>query len=272
MGCTRTGAAHQRGGLPCQDAHALWSGSAAGQPYLAVAIADGHGDARHDQSHCGAALAVRTAVHEMSAFHLHFGIHGSPAALKTSFKADFPRRVNRQWRAAVLEDARTRLNLVSENPEEEQRIYSRYGTTLLTALITADLVLLGQIGDGDFLFIRDDGIVDCPLPPDESLIGQQTASLSSARAPHLWQTTVLDRATGGVLLLATDGLANAFVDSPQFHTFARSLTERMREFGVSAVAESLPAWLDHYSAQGSGDDITLVLLTIPPCSANSLVA
>ena len=58
VACSRVGASHRRAGKPCQDAYALGTGSGAGAPYIAVAVADGHGDDRHDLSHFGSALAV----------------------------------------------------------------------------------------------------------------------------------------------------------------------------------------------------------------------
>lgn len=263
VACTRIGAAHRRAAKPCQDAHALNALGDANVPCLAVAVADGHGDDRHDQSEMGAAFAVRSAIEEMTGFHQHFGIEGSLAALKQSFRADFPRRLGRAWRHTVLEDARARLGLEPASDAETQRCHSRYGTTLLTALIVRGAILLGQIGDGDILFIQHDGTTVVPLPAEESAVGPQTSSIASPNASHLWRTTIVEADQGGDLLLATDGLSTAFADDEQFHTFARSLGSRLREFGPEAVTASLPAWLDSYSEQGSGDDITLAFVAMP---------
>jgi hypothetical protein len=49
-----------------------------------------------------------------------------------------------------------------------------------------------------------------------------------------------------LLILATDGLINAFSDDHQWRAFALSLRDRIREFGWPAVASALPTWLDHY--------------------------
>ena len=64
--------------------------------------------------------------------------------------------------------------------------------------------------------------------------------------------------------MATDGLANAFADDVQFHTFARSLLDRIKEFGMQKVAASIPHWLNSFSEKGSGDDITLALACFGP--------
>lgn len=255
LACRRTGAAHARGGKPCQDAYAVRPGDAC----LALAVADGHGDDRHDLSQFGAQLAVEAAVRELLAFHAHFGLLGSPAALKNSFRADFPRRAQRAWRAAVLDDARQRLG---EAADRDERLFSRYGSTLLAALVCGEAVLLGQIGDGDAVRVRPGGDVEHPLPADEAQVGGATDSIAGPEAGNRWRTACLEPRDGGLLLLATDGLATAFTDAGEFDRFARSLTDRLREFGREPVAAALPGWLDHYSAHGSGDDMTLALVEL----------
>jgi len=105
FGCSRTGASHIRQGRPCEDAFALWSGSTGAAPCIAVAIADGHGDPRHDQSRTGSALAVCSAIEEMVSFHrMHFCEVPCPS-IRAEFKADFPRRISRRWQEAVNGDA-----------------------------------------------------------------------------------------------------------------------------------------------------------------------
>lgn len=264
LASSRIGASHRRNNTPCQDAHAVWAGSSGGMPNLMVTVADGHGDERHDRSQLGAALAVQAAVHEMQALHSGFDSPQSVGMLIRTFKTDFPRRVNRRWRAMVLDDVQLRPETPPANPEELAAVWSRYGTTLLTAFISNDLILLAQIGDGDILFIRPDGSIDPPFPHDESLIGTQTYSLSSTDAHNLWQTTSRTRGDGGYLLLATDGLSDAFANTSEFHTFVRSLVDRVEQYGLDEVARALPGWLDHYSSQGSGDDVTLALAAFPP--------
>lgn len=264
FGCSRRGASHIRSETPCQDAYSIWSGSASGTPCLIVAVADGHGDKRHDLSQYGASLAVKAGVDELFSFYVHFGLEGSPSALKRNFKADFPRRVGGRWRNYVGEDAEVRLGLhLADSPDENHTLFTRYGTTLLTALVTSDALLIGQIGDGDVLLVRSNESVDCPFQKDANLVGTETYSLSSREAHQLWQTATLERGDGGLLLMATDGLTNAF-DEAQFHIFARSLQDRINQFGMLKVAASIPHWLDSYSEKGSGDDITLTLVCINP--------
>jgi serine/threonine protein phosphatase PrpC len=262
FGCSRRGASHCRAGTPCQDAYALCSWSASGQPCLALAVADGHGDPRHDLSEHGAALAVKAALDELFAFHTHFGAEGA-SALRANFKADFARRLGQRWRNAVLEDSRRRFG---DSTPEDGKLFVRYGTTLLAALVSADTLLLAQIGDGDLLLLKPDGRTETFFARDPNLVGTATHSLASGDAHKLCRTAALDRGAGGFLLLATDGLSNAFAGDSEFQRWSHSLLERFGEFGLENVAGVLPSWLDHYSREGSGDDITVVLARILPAA------
>jgi serine/threonine protein phosphatase PrpC len=266
FGTSRTGAAHRKNGHACDDAFALWSGSAGAVPCIAVAVADGHGDPRHDQSRIGAALGVQSAVEELVSFH-RMHLHDTPPNLiRSEFRADFPRRVSRRWRESVTDDA-ARRELTGTGSEETQKgIFTRYGSTLIAASVIADTILIGQIGDGDIVLVRSDGAVECPIPGDTSLMGSETRSLSSRDAHLLWRTATLDRGEGGVLIIATDGISDSFDGSegPEFMKFIQSLVARIGQYGVENVAEAMSGWLDRYSELASGDDMTLVFVLIRP--------
>ena len=63
FGTSRTGASHFKNGLACQDAFALWSGSAGAEACIAVAVADGHGDRGAGALHRHAADEAVRRVH-----------------------------------------------------------------------------------------------------------------------------------------------------------------------------------------------------------------
>jgi serine/threonine protein phosphatase PrpC len=242
----------------------MWSSSVSGQPCLAVAVADGHGDERHDRSEYGAALAVRTAIDELSTLFVHSIADSAQARLANDFKSDFPRRVGRRWREAVTDDGRRRTPELADAQREDSGLYVRYGTTLLAALLVCDTLLVGQVGDGSILLVRPDGEVECPLAGDGDDVGTVTDSLCSPDAHLRWRTAALRPGAGGLLLLATDGLTNAFADDGQWHTFARSLAGRLSNYGPGPVASTLAEWLDGYSEHASGDDVTLAVAVVRP--------
>jgi serine/threonine protein phosphatase PrpC len=269
FGCSRTGASHIRTGKPCEDAYALWSGSAGAVPCIAVAVADGHGDDRHDQSRTGSALAVEAAITELVGFHRMYAEGIPTQRFRADFRTDFPRRITRRWRDLVLLDAEVRaLPPKNDQPDRSRQdvLFTRYGTTLLTALIARDSIVVGQVGDGDILMVRPDGAIEFPLTRDTTLTGNETRSLSSADAHLLWRTATFDRGDGGVLIAATDGVSDSFdgSESEEFRVFIRSLVERIHTFGMQSVAGAMSSWLDRYSSIASGDDMTLVYICVNP--------
>jgi serine/threonine protein phosphatase PrpC len=263
-GCTRRGSSHARDGRPCQDAHALWSSSFLGEPLLVLAVADGHGGERHDLSHCGAALAVQAAVSEVVA-SLPGPSGGEILQVAPHGRGEgFHQRVTDRWKEEVRADAECRTGL-REGVEAGKELFTRYGSTLLVAIIDGSDCWVGQIGDGDILLVRPDGGVEAPLPRDEELLGTVTYSLSSREAPALWRTARFPVRQGGLLLMATDGLSDSFEDPEQgIRVFARSLSERVASFGIERIGAALPAWLDGYSRDGSGDDMTLAIALLKP--------
>ncbi|MDD1675716.1 MAG: protein phosphatase 2C domain-containing protein [Methanomicrobiales archaeon] len=263
FGCSRKGASHFRGGKPCQDAYALWSGASLESSYLIAAVADGHGDRLHDLSQIGASFATRAAVEELLGLCPEAG-NGSAYRMEEEFPRTFPSRVTERWRGYVRGDADVRTNGTSGiDPDIMTR---RYGTTLLAARISSRHILLGQIGDGDVLLLGSDDRISYPLEIEQELLGLSTYSLASRNAVSLWKTTVIPRGQGGLLLLATDGLSDSFggSDHAEFQRFVRSLRERIDQYGIGKVAASLPHWLSQFSDRGSGDDITLVIMDILP--------
>jgi serine/threonine protein phosphatase PrpC len=262
----RRGAWHIKKNIPCQDAYAIETQIVAGHTCVALAVADGHGHSRHDMSEYGAKIAVKLAVESASRFFNDFynqQNHLNRSQLKANFRYHFPRCIGRSWREAVLQDAAVRLSV--DIPRNDQvkthKLLKRYGTTLLVALILHDLLLLGQIGDGDILRLFPDKGIDQPFQHNPLLLGNSTYSLSSSNADKLWQTTTLERQPGEAILLSTDGLSNAFTSEKQFYIFAQSLFARIKEFGVKAIDMLLPRWLDEYSKHATGDDITLVIFS-----------
>lgn len=259
MACCRTGASHIRGGQPCQDACATWIGQSQGRPFVVLAAADGHGDPRHERSAIGAELAVNCAIQECAEFGFNYR---HPRDLASTFRGDFPRRLSTRWREAVEGHAK------SEPPSDHQlhgdrELWKLYGTTLTVALVTNEIMLLGQIGDGAAVLVNREGVVEKAFPPAPNAVGPETASLCSQDAEKLWMTRVLsDPARYAMLFLCTDGLPNSFETQQGLEAFFRDFCQLVRQHGLARVAQEVPAWLDKFSSEGSGDDMTLVALLL----------
>jgi hypothetical protein len=138
-----------------------------------------------------------------------------------------------------------------------------YGATLSTVWLGETFLLYFQLGDGDILTVTADGTVGRPLPVDARLFAGQTTSLC---APGAWRDFRIGFQTFGsadrpaLVLLATDGYANAFREDTGFLQVGTDLLEMIREEGLQRVAAGLETWLEEASDSGSGDDVTLGLL------------
>jgi len=256
--CKVTGASHLRSEMTCQDAYEVVC-LADDEKVTFLAVADGHGSEKHDLSEHGSRLAAKAAVQIMQELHHKFGT--MPRELTRSFKQDFPRLVVRRWQRFVKEDAVSRSIPVPEDLDGIRALYSRYGTTLLAAMCMPQAVLLGQIGDGNIVFIDSEGRVEVPFAEtSDELIGNATYSMSSEQAHLLWSTaqrTVDAKPT--LFLMSTDGLANSFESDPSYQAFARSLLENIRAKSVHAYRDYFPEMLSDFTSRGSGDDITIAI-------------
>jgi hypothetical protein len=186
-----------------------------------------------------------------------------------AFREEFPKAVAERWRSLVREHAGTES--WEGFPEEEDGLYCRYGTTLLAAMAWRDLLLLGQIGDGDLLLKSPGEAIERVFPPNPASMGFETHSLSSEQAPSLWRVQVRPLVGGQRVILATDGLSDSFAGERDFFKFAGDLLDRCDQYPFGAVAAELPVWLRKCSEGGSGDDITLVVAGFgtPPLQAES---
>ena len=255
------GALHERSGAPNQDALSWWS--AEGNKSLAVlCVADGHGGSEYTRSHIGARRAVTQAQMLLVSEALPRILDGSARRDWTQFKRQIKQRLPRdlvnRWRTSIYEHAAD--NPISQDTPVEQR----YGATLLAALLTPELHLYIQLGDGDILTISADGeVARPPFETDSHLIANHTTSLCSKdawRFVRIHFQSIVDNPPVFVML-ATDGYANSFAEDADFEQVAKELYSYIQQDGPATVADLLPGWLEKTSAAGSGDDISVVIAT-----------
>lgn len=247
LGCSRTGTRHQRSGVPCQDAFGIWCGSSGGVPYLFAAVADGHGAARHDLSRHGSELAVRAAWE--SALDQLPAYAEDPPSLFRVLAEHYPRAVSKRWQELIQTDS-------ARHPPSSLDVRSRYGTTLIAALVLGGQVWAARVGDGEaYLWAPEAG--KWVLPRSESLVASETESLSSPDVLKRFRQEVVAVPAGSLLLIGTDGLCDGIDDVDRF---ASNLAAAVQQYGLKETAASQPRWLDHFSSEGGGDDITLVAI------------
>lgn len=290
IGASVPGASHLRANRPNQDALRFWPRQAQGSS-LILAVSDGHGGARYARSHIGAALAVRTAVQVLARDlgDLIPGQENTPAQdnridnridndldlsqLKRDIEGWLPKILVRRWQERVQrhlrrypltrdEKALLTTPAADGKPATIRSGVHAYGATLLAVLLTPHFHLYVQLGDGDILTVSADGRVSSPpLAEDSRLLANETTSLCMAEA---WSSVrlyfqPLVSAPPALILLATDGYANSFVDVDAFAQVGADLLSAVQTQGVDSVNASLPAWLADTSSSGSGDDITVAM-------------
>ena len=259
-GCSRIGASHIINNMPCQDAYSICSSSNS-LPSLAIAVADGHGNKRHDLSQFGASIAVKAAVDQLQLLHTYLDQND----LKSNFDTDFSRKTTRMWREYVLNDAKLRQIIERiDDYKTSKKLFTRYGTTLLASLITSNFIFIGQIGDGEVLIVRPNGEIEQPFQQNDNIALNETNSLSSTMAEKHWQTNVIERGDGGFLLMATDGLTAAYAEETYFFDFVNDLLDKINNYGIQKIIPQIPNLLDSISRNATGDDITLTITYIHP--------
>ena len=267
------GASHERGGQGNQDAVRLKNPSGA-DDVLLLAIADGHGSARSFRSDLGSALAAECALRELRRFIRQLGPDAPLSRVRNQAKSRWPKALIAAWKSAVRADLAARPFSQMEfaafpepppavKPGQDLPVtaYLAYGATLITVAITRRYILYSQLGDGDILIVRADGVVSRPLPKRHEFQANQTVSLCSHNAPGEFQIRVdaLRGAVPALIMLSTDGYANCFDDDVSFFKVGADFLAYLRSEGAGFVREKLEEWLRQSSQDGSGDDITVGL-------------
>jgi serine/threonine protein phosphatase PrpC len=272
IGQSVRGAAHERRGMPNQDAIAWRPRSGKGSP-LAVALSDGHGSTRYPRSHIGAHLAVRTATQLIHSFAVRHKQGTSLSIIKRTAEEWLPQAIARAWLDAVrehldrsaLSTAESAALLSSDQNSsgaDQANPAIAYGATLVAVAVTNAFVIYLQIGDGDILTVTANSEVQRPLPEDNRLIANETTSLCAVDAWRDFRVAFqpINNSRPELILLATDGYPNSFKDETGFKQAGVDILKALKSEGGSRVASSLEGWLKDTTKVGSGDDVTLGIL------------
>jgi hypothetical protein len=256
------GASHERDGRPNQDAVCVTD--ADDRRATVIAVSDGHGGARYVRSELGSAVAVDVGTTLTESWWAEHGRLLGPSDLPSAIREDLLPAIVGAWRQRCLEHAAAQPFSEKETATalgvdlEREPILS-YGATLLLAVLTGDLVVLVQLGDGDVVVASPSGAARQPVPGDDRLVGGQTTSLCLPEAVADFRVTVLgDEEVGDLVLLATDGYGNSFAEPSWSAAVLADLRRQLADRGDEAVAADLPGWLAE-SAEAGGDDVTVAI-------------
>jgi serine/threonine protein phosphatase PrpC len=259
-GASVRGAAHERSGMPNQDAiHWIGNGSS-----LVLAVADGHGSVRYPRSHIGARIAVEKATQLVHEFVLAQMDAENLSLVKRAAEEWLPRALVRSWRIEAVEHiaanplSEDELNALGRDAE----LIRAYGATIVTAAVSERFVLYLQLGDGEILTVSEEGVVSKPLTKDDRLFGNETTSLCTSNAWSDFRVSFqpITNEHPALILLATDGYPNSFRDEAGFLKVGTDILETIRTEGLGHVKDNLEVWLSDSTHAGSGDDVTLGIL------------
>src|SRR5215213_3653217 len=145
VGQSVRGAAHERNGLPNQDA-ICWLPQSGRGPAAVLAVADGHGSSRYPRSHVGAAIAVEKSARLIEEFlHSQANVE-SLSLIKHAAEEWLPRALVRNWSEAVTEHLKTDPLYDYELSSIRDEASIPYGTTLLVTAVTERFILYLQLG------------------------------------------------------------------------------------------------------------------------------
>jgi serine/threonine protein phosphatase PrpC len=233
---------------------------------VVVALADGHGAARHFRSEAGAEFAVEAATRVALRHTERLAAMTQPADVQAAALAEVAAEIVQDWFQAVA-------RAVEKDPFSPDELAQMawggdsveipYGATLLTAVVAGRWLVCLQIGDGDVVVVHPDGSALLPIPVDPSLDGVRTTSLCQPDALESFREFVQDLEIQPVLavLMVSDGYSNAQSADPWYPAVGADLARLLRHEGPEWVAERLPEWARRCaSSEGSGDDTTMVLM------------
>jgi serine/threonine protein phosphatase PrpC len=262
VGQSVRGATHERNGLPNQDAIHWLPASGRGSSAV-LAVADGHGSPRYSRSHVGAAIAVEKSTALIDEFLRGQANGDNLSMIKHAAEEWLPRALVRNWSEGVIEHLGIDpLSAAELSPLRDEAAIA-YGATLLVAAVTERFVLYLQLGDGDILSVSHSGDVTRPLTKDERLFGNETTSLCASEAWRDFRIHFqpLTQSPPALVLLSTDGYPNSFRDESGFLKVGSDILDMVQENGLASVQDQLAGWLLDSTRSGSGDDVTLGILS-----------
>lgn len=282
---TTQGFLHMKKDIPCQDASGCYVDPKG--RFVAIAVADGHGDPTCVRSDRGSALVVDAALDCLRLFGescLSAGEDSKGARLIDELRIpghsdDVIRRLTdallARWYEAAMEDL-NREPLTSEELERAssyaafysngQELEHAYGTTLIAALYVGDNLLLLQQGDGRCVILREDASAFEPIPWDIRCHENVTTSISDTDAAESMRHAILhtDGEDSDIVacLLGSDGVEDSFHDEEGRWDYYRRLCIRLTELRNASTRRQdfenvLHDTLPTFSKEGSGDDVSI---------------
>ena len=227
IACTtmRIGVKHIHKSTPCQDNCRVYSCDKGG-PTI-VAVADGHGDKSHDLSEFGSNIAcdqlcelVKEILDEDNFKNIQYFV-----------SEEFRSKLVRRWEKKVLGVHKREYNEDVSIEVNAKRILTRYGTTLLFAFAYQDCYVVGQLGDGGIMILReDDNESEIHKILSANKVGSGTASLCMGGADKYIEMRIYPAEGIKGIVLMTDGYYDIWGSDENRITASRFFIDKWVKF------------------------------------------
>ena len=261
------GESHIKHQIPNQDAVKTEIFS---EDIVISSVADGHGSKKCFRSDYGAHLAVEAAILIGKEIYQEWLDEDQGLNTKKIGKY-YTKKVVKYWQEQVDDHIENNQFLDEEidhlSDSERKSIQKNprmvYGSTLLIVVLIKHYIICYQLGDGDILFVSKNKNVSRPLNKDSRHLANDTMSLCLNKPEKEFNIRVFRDLNSllKMVILSTDGYANSFSNEASFKKIGVDFLTMEEEDGIGLIDENLEEWLEETTKLGSGDDISVSLLS-----------
>ncbi len=263
MAVSKTGYSHIKKGKPCQDASIYVDG----RNYSAVIVCDGHGGDKHFRSDLGSKIAVGVCVESIDVFvkciekqnektRFHALLEGYGNYLIFAWRETIKKHYsNNPFSGTEINDFSTEII-----KELENNPYIAYGSTFILAMACKENLFIIKLGDGEVRVCTEKGIMS-PVSNGEEFTFGKTASLCNSDASAHIQSYIVPILEVKSCVISTDGVINSFETKEHFNNFCKTLSDECEE-NIEEFKKELDDFLPKLTEQGSGDDVSVAILSI----------
>ena len=266
FGITTTGFSHLEKDIWNEDSFWIAPNRGTGK-VVALAVSDGHGDSRHFRSQTASLTAANLAAEATQSTItklLSAGTSSNNTSLETQFEKTLPRYIVAEWQKRIglyQEENPFTVGELSDLDDQlkrklEDRPIIAYGTTLVLGAVSPEFVLLFRLGDGNVLWVEDDGTSRPVFSAKES---DATASLCQRDPLSNFEAKFqrIESNPPALLLAATDGLPDSM---DHWEHLGSICLEHIQDKGDLDLKANLERRLPEWSRHGSADDVTLGII------------
>lgn len=260
------------------------------QPFIIAVVCDGHGSGKAFRSHIGAHIATQVAISSTQTFIQQLiDSDCSQEDIKIKAQLYLPQQLVSLWQDSIHQHYQQNP-LTADEIAHYQRAYAKtyqdstnqtleylyfYGTTLCLALVTTKYILYINIGDADIIEVYEHPTeTHTKSPFNNTSLGDDVYSLCLDNAAELFDIYFqpLDEEHNlppSLIMMTTDGYGNSYRNDHDFQQTALDYCSLLTTQGAQAVDAALIGWLEETTQQGSGDDISIILLKTQQCQMRS---